>query len=206
MKSFPVSSETHSATFTSNPAGAFSPVPTAVPPSASCFRYGSDDLSISASRSSDVRHPDISWLNEIGTASWRCVLPDFTIPSFSFSSLLNVSTSTDTAGRSLSSISHTAEICSAVGNVSFDDWLMFMSSFGWQSFFPAISFARFAITSFAFMLLCVPLPVCHTTSGKCPFSAPLITSSQACSIAASFSSVILSGFRAWFALAAAFFR
>jgi len=28
------------------------------------------------------------------------------------------------------------------------------------------------------MLDCVPLPVCHTTKGKCSFSLPLITSSQ----------------------------
>ena len=39
-----------------------------------------------------------------------------------------------TAGRSLSSIAITAEMCIAVGKVSFEDWLILMSSFGWQSF------------------------------------------------------------------------
>ena len=38
IKSFPVSFETASATFTSKPLGALSPVPTAVPPKASCFK------------------------------------------------------------------------------------------------------------------------------------------------------------------------
>ena len=38
MKSLPVSSETFLATSTSKPLGAFRPVPTAVPPSASCLR------------------------------------------------------------------------------------------------------------------------------------------------------------------------
>jgi hypothetical protein len=31
---------------------------------------------------------------------------------------------------------------------------------------PNISFARLAITSFRFMLVWVPEPVCHTTKGK----------------------------------------
>ena len=51
--------------------------------------------------------------------------------------------------------------------------------------------ARFEITSLAFMLVCVPLPVCHTTSGKCSSSPPAITSSAACSMAGSSLSVSL---------------
>ena len=97
-------------------------------------------------------------------------------------------------------------MCSAVGKVSLLDWLMFTSSLGWQSFLPAIWFARFAMTSFVFMLLCVPLPVCHTTSGKLSFSAPEMTSSQALQIQSFFSAVIFSGFSSLFASAAAFFR
>ena len=31
---------------------------------------------------------------------------------------------------------------------------------------PEAYMARFAMTSFAFMLVCVPLPVCQTTNGK----------------------------------------
>ena len=38
IKSLPVNFETASATFASNPLGAFNPVPTAVPPRASCLR------------------------------------------------------------------------------------------------------------------------------------------------------------------------
>ena len=48
---------------------------------------------------------------------------------------------------------------------------------------PRISTARLATTSFMFMLDCVPLPVCHTTSGKCSLSCSLSTSSVACSMA-----------------------
>src|ERR1051325_2250569 len=72
----------------------------------------------------------------------------------------------------------------AVGNVSFDDCDLLTSSFGWIGAFepmmpPAISMARFEMTSLAFMLVCVPEPVCQTRSGKCASSLPSITSSAA---------------------------
>ena len=56
--------------------------------------------------------------------------------------------------------------------MSFDDWLILTWSLGWTGFFepitpPSISIARLEITSLAFMLDCVPEPVCQTTSGKC---------------------------------------
>ena len=75
-------------------------------------------------------------------------------------------------------------MCIAVGNVSFDDCDMFTWSFGWTGDFepispPAISIARLATTSFTFMFVCVPEPVCQTNSGKCSSSAPSITSSAA---------------------------
>ena len=62
-------------------------------------------------------------------------------------------------------------MCIAVGKVSFDDWPRLTSSLGCTGFFepitpPAISIARFEITSLAFMFDCVPLPVWKTTSGK----------------------------------------
>ena len=74
------------------------------------------------------------------------------------------------AGRARSA--RRAAMCIAVGKVSFDDWLMLTWSLGWTGFFepispPSISIARFEITSLAFMLDCVPEPVCQTTSGKC---------------------------------------
>ena len=48
---------------------------------------------------------------------------------------------------------------------------------------PNISIARLAITSFAFMLDCVPEPVCQTTNGKWSSSFPEITSEAASTIA-----------------------
>ena len=75
----------------------------------------------------------------------------------------------------------------AVGKVSFDDCDMFTWSFGWTGSFepicpPASSMARFEITSLAFMLVCVPLPVCQMRSGKWSSRAPLATSPAACSM------------------------
>ena len=62
-------------------------------------------------------------------------------------------------------------MCMAVGKVSLDDCDMLTSSFGCTGVFepitpPAISMARFEITSLAFMLVCVPEPVCQMRSGK----------------------------------------
>ena len=75
-------------------------------------------------------------------------------------------------------------MCIAVGKVSLDDCDMFTSSFGWTGFLrahrpPAISMARLEITSLTFMLVCVPLPVCQTRSGKWSSSLPAMTSSAA---------------------------
>ena len=103
-KFFPVNLETHSATFLSKPLGALSPVPTAVPPRASCFKYGKELSSILRSRSRLVLQPEISCPKEIGTASCKWVRPLFTIFMFSFSSFLKVATRVSIAGKSLSSI------------------------------------------------------------------------------------------------------
>ena len=51
------------------------------------------------------------------------------------------------------------------------------------------------MTSLTFMFVCVPEPVCHTTSGNSSGSLPRITSSAAAWIAAHFSSLIRSGSR-----------
>ena len=58
-------------------------------------------------------------------------------------------------------------MCIAVGNVSFDDCDMFTWSFGCTGVFepsspPGISIARLEMTSFTFMFVWVPEPVCHT--------------------------------------------
>ena len=61
-------------------------------------------------------------------------------------------------------------------------------SLGWTGCFdpsspPRISIARLEITSLAFMLVCVPEPVCQTTSGKWSSSSPSITCCAASRIA-----------------------
>ena len=68
-------------------------------------------------------------------------------------------------------ISSAAAMCMAVGNVSFDDCDMFTWSFGCTGVFeprtpPASSIALLEMTSFAFMLVWVPLPVCQTRNGN----------------------------------------
>ncbi len=99
-------------------------------------------------------------------------------------------------------------MCIAVGNVSFDDCDMLTSSFGWIGFLlprspPAISIARFEITSLTFMFVCVPEPVCQTQSGKWSSSLPAMISSAAWTISAACSSDIFP--RSRFTSAAAFF-
>ncbi len=75
----------------------------------------------------------------------------------------------------------------AVGKQSLEDCPRLTWSLGWIGCLlpttpPRSSIARFEITSFTFMLLWVPEPVCHTTSGKWSSSWPAITSSAARSI------------------------
>ena len=75
-------------------------------------------------------------------------------------------------------------MCIAVGKVSLLDWPRLTWSLGCTGDFepispPAISMARFAMTSLAFMFDCVPEPVCQTTSGKWSSRSPAITSSAA---------------------------
>ena len=100
-----------------------------------------------------------------------------------------------------------AAMCIAVGKVSLDDWDMLISSFGCRSFLPAISLPRLAMTSLAFMLDCVPEPVCQTTSGKLSSSFPEMTSVAACSMAVTaFSLSFFPGAEYGWLAAAAFFR
>ena len=93
-------------------------------------------------------------------------------------------------------ISSTAAMCMAVGKVSFDDWDMLTSSLGWIGTLdpmtpPAISMARLEITSLAFMLLWVPLPVCQTLNGNWSSSFPSATSRAAAMISVALSGGIL---------------
>src|SRR3990167_2065390 len=56
----------------------------------------------------------------------------------------------------------------------------------WPRSPPRSSLARLASTSLTFMLVCVPEPVCQTTSGNSPGCLPAITSSAAATIASVF--------------------
>ena len=66
---------------------------------------------------------------------------------------------------------------------------------------PSNSLARFASTSFMFMLVCVPEPVCHTSNGNSSSCLPAITSCAAAMIASA--CLPLSKLRSRFTLAAA---
>ena len=162
-----------------NPSGALSPVPTAVPPMASWLSPVMASAIWTLFLSSILRQPEISCENAMGTASCKCVLPLLITPSFSFSNRLKVSISLSIAGRRRCVMARTAATCIAVGKVSLELWLLLISSLGCSNFLPQSSFPLLAITSFAFILDCVPLPVCQTTSGKLSLSFPSITSSQA---------------------------
>src|SRR5450830_1056925 len=79
----------------------------------------------------------------------------------------------------------------AVGKISFDDWPRLTSSFGCSRRAsprkpPISSEPRLASTSFMFILLCVPDPVCQTASGNSLGCLPASTSSAACVMATAF--------------------
>src|SRR5215475_14689537 len=101
---------------------------------------------------------------EIYTLSLHDALPILTISAQAFAFLSSASRSAATAGISLCFAPMAAATFIAVGNESFEDCDMFTASLGWTGFLlpsglPAICDARFAITSFTFMLNWVPLPV-----------------------------------------------
>ena len=109
------------------------------------------------------------------------------------------------AGFNSYSMVCTAAICIAVGNTSLDDCPLFTSSLGWTLRLaprlpPNSSEARFASTSFIFMFVWVPDPVCHITNGNSFSWQPSITSSAAWMMAVAIS--VLSKPKSLFTLAA----
>ncbi len=111
----------------------------------------------------------------------RWVRPIFTMSAKASALPASASRSARTEGSSTWVICSTAAMCMAVGKVSFDDCDMLTWSLGWTGVFdpitpPASSMARLEMTSLAFMLVWVPLPVCHTRSGKWSSSTPAVTS------------------------------
>ena len=147
---------------------------------------------VASAWSSWATQPEITWPSVTGVASCRCVRPTMTTPSYSAALPARVSRSASIAGTSTSSSSTAAAMCIAAGKVSLLDCPMFTSSLGWTGLpaprpVPASSSARLAITSLAFMLLCVPLPVWKTTSGNSASSAPSMTSVAARSMSSALS-------------------
>mmetsp|Transcript_564 Transcript_564/g.1512 ORF Transcript_564/g.1512 Transcript_564/m.1512 type:complete len:273 (-) Transcript_564:293-1111(-) len=162
----PVSFATFAATRTSNPRGAFSPVPTAVPPLASSPRWSKVRRT--------ARRPWSSWeayaLSSIpsvtGVASMQCVRPIFATPANASALAANVSRSASTLGSAVCTRYVYTATCMLAGKVSLDDWERFTSLLGCSrraspapSVPPRRTCARFAMTSFIFMLVCVPEPV-----------------------------------------------
>jgi hypothetical protein len=188
----PVSWAIFFATRVSNPAGAFSPVPTAVPPRASLYRSSRDRSRRAMSSSSIATYPENSWPRVRGTASCRCVRPILTIESQAFAFFSRSARMHLTAGISRFLKRRAVAMCIPAGNASLDDCDLFTSSFGWIGFLlpitpPASSIARLEMTSFTFMFDWVPLPVIQTWSGKLSSSFPAITSSAARAIRSAFS-------------------
>ena len=92
-------------------------------------------------------------------ASWRCVRPVLTTGQRSSALASSAARRASSAGSKASSIDMAADSWSAVGIVSFDDWHLFTSSLGWTFLPPRPREARFATTSFMFVLVDVPEPV-----------------------------------------------
>ena len=120
-----MSSAIFAAVASANPGGAFSPVPTAVPPIASSYRPGSVSSIRPMSASSCATYPPNSWPSVSGTASCRCVRPIFTMSANSSARAASASRSCVTLGSRRRTIVSAAAMCMAVGNVSLDDCDMF---------------------------------------------------------------------------------
>ena len=107
----------------------------------------------------------------------RWVRPIFTMSAKASALAASASRRARTEGSRTWTICSTAAMCMAVGKVSFDDCDMLTWSLGWTGVFdpstpPASSMARLEMTSLAFMLVWVPLPVCQIRRGKWSSSVP----------------------------------
>ena len=117
----------------------------------------------------------------------RWVRPILVMSANSTARTCSASRNAATERSSRNTISSAAAMCMAVGNVSFDDCDMLTWSLGWMGFLepmtpPLNSMARLEMTSLAFMLVWVPLPVCQMRSGNWSSREPLATSPAACSM------------------------
>mmetsp|Transcript_17790 Transcript_17790/g.42698 ORF Transcript_17790/g.42698 Transcript_17790/m.42698 type:complete len:396 (-) Transcript_17790:392-1579(-) len=179
-KGSPVSAATSAATCSAKPSNVLRPVPTAVPPCAILYSAGSADSTLSMPLITCAAYPLNSCPRVRGVASCVWVLPIFTIAENSAAFASSDVWSFSSLGMRLWVISVAAAMCITVGKVSLELCPLLTWSFGWTIFDPSspprISIALLAMTSFAFMLLCVPLPVCQTTRGKWSVSFPSATS------------------------------
>src|SRR5712692_5716666 len=132
--------------------------------------------------------PEISCPRVSGVASCRWVRPILTMSLNAADFAASASRRRLSAGTRRSCSAWTAATFIAVGKTSLEDCPRLTSSLGCTRRFsprspPRSSLARLASTSFMFMLVCVPEPVCQTTSGNSPSCFPASTSSAAAMMA-----------------------
>jgi hypothetical protein len=106
------------------------------------------------------------------------------MPDHSAARSRSAACSRDSAGSRRRSTASAAAMCIMVGKLSLEDWPRLTWSFGCTGFrlpsgCPSIWLARLAITSLAFMLVWVPLPVCQTGNGNSSSRSPAAISSAA---------------------------
>jgi len=117
----------------------------------------------------------------------RWVRPILVMSLNSTDRTFNASRNAATERSSRNTISSATAMCMAVGKVSLEDCDMLTWSLGCTGSFdpmtpPLISIARLEMTSLAFMLVCVPLPVCQMRNGNWSSRSPCATSPAACSM------------------------
>lgn len=106
------------------------PVPTAVPPNARKYKRGNVSLILSMLYLSCVTYPLNSCPSVKGVASWVWVLPIFIMWANSLAFLSIASWRFCKLGRRCLLISTATAMCMAVGNVSFELWLLLTWSLG----------------------------------------------------------------------------
>ena len=111
----------------------------------------------------------------------RWVRPILTMPAQASALADSASRRAVTEGMTSWTMASAPAMCIAVGKVSLEDCARLTWSLGCTgdllpSTPPAISMARLAMTSLAFMLDWVPEPVCQTRNGKWSSSFPSMTS------------------------------
>ena len=160
------------------------PEPAAVPPCGSTSSRGSTSRSRAMPSSTWRAQTRNSLPSVTGTASIMWVRPSLTTCAHSTARADSEARSVSSAGSSRPVTASAAAMCITLGKLSFEDCPRFTWSFGctgWRdpSGEPSSWLARLDSTSLAFMLVCVPLPVCQIGSGKSASRLPAITSSAA---------------------------